>query len=163
LHISLIAVIGILLLQWTGSIPAGSVGGSMTVGLAYIAGALAVGIHDAWRNRRGVLGWIVNLVVSVFSSFVTAPVGGLVVALLLSDGSRSLAASGGPRFSISLACGMLIAVLGSWGALWVVNRLRAGRGHDHSQSASGGGKAAKPGQWMLYASLATLFGLALLL
>jgi hypothetical protein len=162
LQISLIAVIGILLLQWTGSIPAGSVGGSMMVGLAYTAGALAVGIHEAWTNKRGALGWIVNIVVSFFSSFVTAPVGGLVVVLLLSDGSRSLAAAGGPRFSVSLACGMLFAVLGSWGALWVVNRLRAGRSHDRAHSASAG-KETTPGQWVLYASLATLFGLALLL
>lgn len=123
-YIVLIAVIGILLLQWTGSIPLASVGGSMTIGLAFIAAALAVGIHEAWTKRRGVLGWIVNIVVSCVGAFVAAPIVGMVIGILLSDGSRSLAATGGPRFSVALAGGMLVTLLGSWGALWVVNRWR---------------------------------------
>lgn len=53
-----------------------------------------------------------------------APIGGMVLALLLSDGSQSLAASGGARFSIALAGGMLVTLLGAWGALWIVNRWR---------------------------------------
>jgi biotin transporter BioY len=55
-YIVLFAVIGILLLQWTGSIPLSSVGGSMTIGLTFLIGALAVGIHEAWTKKRGVLG-----------------------------------------------------------------------------------------------------------
>ncbi|MCZ7641726.1 MAG: hypothetical protein M5U33_01825 [Pseudorhodoplanes sp.] len=39
-YIALIAVIGILLLQSTGSIPLASVGGSLTIGLVFIAAAL---------------------------------------------------------------------------------------------------------------------------
>ncbi len=123
-YIALIAVIGILLLQMTGSIPLASVGGSMTIGLAYIVAALAVGIHEAWTKRRGVLGWIVNVLVSFVGAFVAAPLGGMIIAILLSDGSRSLAATGGPRFSVALAGGMLVTLLGSWGALWIVNRWR---------------------------------------
>ena len=124
IYIALIAVIGILLLQTTGSIPLASVGGSMTIGLTFLAAALAVGIHEAWTRRRGVLGWIVNIVVSFVGAFVTAPIGGMVLGILLSDGSRSLAAAGGPRFSVALVGGMLITLLGSWGALWIVNRWR---------------------------------------
>jgi hypothetical protein len=124
MYIALIAVIGILLLQWTGSIPLASVGGSMTIGLAFLAAALAVGVHEAWTKKRGVLGWIVNIVVSFVGAFVAAPIGGTVIGILLSDGSRSLAATGGPRFSVALAGGMLITLLGSWGALWIVNRWR---------------------------------------
>ena len=123
-YIALVAVIGILLLQTTGSIPLASVGGSMTIGLTFLAAALAVGIHEAWTRRRGVLGWIVNIVVSFVGAFVTAPIGGMVLGILLSDGSRSLAAAGGPRFSVALVGGMLITLLGSWGALWIVNRWR---------------------------------------
>jgi hypothetical protein len=123
-YIALIAVIGILLLQWTGSIPLASVGGSLTIGLAYLVAALAVGIHEAWTKKRGVLGWIVNIVVSLAGAFVAAPLGGMAMGILLSDGSRSLAASGGLRFSVALAGGMLITLLGSWGALWIVNRWR---------------------------------------
>lgn len=124
LYITLTSVVGILLLQMTGSIPRGSVGGSMTIGFAYLAAALAVGLHEAWTQRRGVLGWIVNVVVSFLGVFVAAPIGGMVIALLLSDGSGSLAAAGGPRFSIALAGGMLVTVLVAWGALWLVNRMR---------------------------------------
>jgi hypothetical protein len=98
MYIALIAVIGILLLQLTGSIPLASVGGSMTIGLAFLAAALAVGIHEAWTNKRGVLGWIVNIVDSFVGALVAAPIGGMVIGILLSDGSRSLAATGGPRF-----------------------------------------------------------------
>jgi hypothetical protein len=123
-YIAVIAVIGILLLQLTGSIPLASVGGSMTIGLAYIVAALTVGIHEAWTKRRGVLGWAVNLVVSFVGVLVAAPLGGMVLALLLSDGSRSLAAAGGLRFSVVLVGGMLVALLGAWGALWIVNRWR---------------------------------------
>jgi hypothetical protein len=124
MYIALIAVIGILLLQWTGSIPLASVGGSMTIGLAYLAAAFAVGIHEAWTNRRGVLGWIVNIVVSLVGAFIATPIGGMIIALLIGNGSQSLAAAGGIRFSIALAGGMLVTLFGAWGALWLVNRLR---------------------------------------
>ena len=125
-YIALIAVIGILLLQWTGSIPQGSVGGSMTIGFAYIAAALAVGIHEAWTQKRGVLGWIVNIVVSFVGVFVAAPLGGMVMAMILSPfmDKSSLAATGGPVMSVGLVGGMLVALLGSWGALQIVNRWR---------------------------------------
>ena len=125
--IALIAVIGILLLQWTATIPLASVGGSMTIGLALIIAALAVGIHEAWTKKRGVLGWIVNIVVSFAGIFVAAPLGGMLIAILLSpfsDGSRSLAASGGPVLSVALASMMVVALMAAWGALWIVNRWR---------------------------------------
>ena len=123
-YIVLIAVVGIVLLQASGSIPLASVGGSMTIGLAFIVAALALGIHEAWTKKRGVLGWLVNIVVAFVGAFVAAPVGGMAAAMLVSDGSRSLAATGGPRFSVALAGAMLVTLLGSWGALWIVNRWR---------------------------------------
>lgn len=126
-YIVLIAVIGILLLQLTGSIPLDSVGGSMVIALAFFAAALAVAIHEAWTKKRGVLGWIVNIVVSFVGVFLAAPPGGMVVVMILSlfmDGSGSLAATGGPLASVALAGIMVVTLLGSWGALWIVNRWR---------------------------------------
>jgi hypothetical protein len=126
-YIALIAVIGILLLQWTGSIPLASVGGSLTIGFAYIVAALAVGIHEAWTKKRGVLGWVVNIVVSFVGVFLAAQLGGMVIVMLLSpfmDGSSSLAKAGGLVMSVALASGMLVSLLGAWGALWIVNRWR---------------------------------------
>ncbi len=124
IYIAPIAVIGILLVQSSGAIPLASVGGSMTIGLAFIVAALAVGIHEAWTNKRGVLGWIVNIVVSFVGAFVAAPLGGMIIGILLSDGAQPLAATGGPRFSVALAGGMLVTLLGAWGALSIVNRWR---------------------------------------
>jgi hypothetical protein len=125
-YIVLIAVIGILLLQWSDSIPLASVGGPMTIGLAVLAAVPAVGIHEAWTKRRGVLGWIVNIVVSLVGAYLIAPLGGVVIVIMLSPfmDRSSLAATGGPVMSVALAGMMAVALLGAWGALWIVNRWR---------------------------------------
>jgi hypothetical protein len=126
MYIGLIAVVGILLLQWTGSIPRSSVGGSMTIGLALLAAAPAVGIHEAWTKKRGVLGWIVNIVVSFVGVFLVAPVGSMVIVMILSPfmDKPSLAATGGTVLSVALAGQMVVTLLGSWVALRIVNRWR---------------------------------------
>jgi hypothetical protein len=126
-YIVLTAVIGILLLQSGGAIPLDSVGGAMVIAMAVLGGALAVGIHEAWTKKRRVLGWIVNIVVSLVGALLVAPLGGMVMVMLLvpfMDGASSLAAAGGPQMSIALAGQMAITLLGSWGALWIVNRWR---------------------------------------
>src|SRR5215470_14534329 len=99
-YIVAIAVIGILLLHGTGAIPLDSVGGAMVIAAAVLGGTLAVAIHEAWTKKRGVLGWIVNIVVSFVGAFLVAPLGGMVMVILLSpfmDGSTTLAAAGGPQ------------------------------------------------------------------
>lgn len=126
-YITLIAVIGILILQWSGSIPLASVGGSLVIATAYFTAAAAVGVHEAWAQRRGVIGWIVNIIVVFVGTFLAAQLGGLVMVMLLSlvanlDGS--LAKTGGPVMSIALVGGMIATILGSWGALRIVSRWR---------------------------------------
>jgi len=126
-YIALIAVIGILLLQSSGAIPPDSVGGALVIALAVFLGALAVGIHEAWTKRRGVLGWIVNIVVAPAGAFLVAPFGGMAVAMLLwpfMNGATSLATAGPAVMALALAGTMSVALLGSWGALWVLNRWR---------------------------------------
>src|SRR5581483_3267558 len=125
--IALIAVIGILLFQASGAIPLASVGGPLTIGAAFIAAALAVGIHEAWTQKRGALGWIVNIAVSFAGALVGAQAGGFVIVMLFGltgtmDGS--IAKTGGLAMSFALAGGMLATLMGAWGALWVVNRWR---------------------------------------
>jgi len=125
--IALIAVIGILLFQASGAIPLASVGGPLTIGAAFIAAALAVGIHEAWTQKRGALGWIVNIAVSFAGALVGAQAGGFVIVMLFGltgtmDGS--IAKTGGLAMSFALAGGMLATLAGAWGALWVVNRWR---------------------------------------
>ena len=129
-YIVLIAVIGLLLLQLSGAVPLSSVGGPITIALAFFGGALAVGIHEAWTKKRGVIGWIVNIVVSLVGAFLAAQIGGMVMVIILMLMSPlvqlggSVAAMGGPLLYISLAFVMVVTLLGTSGALWVVNRLR---------------------------------------
>jgi hypothetical protein len=126
-YIIVIAVIGILLLQMTGSIPLSSVGGSLTIGFVFIAAALAVGIHEAWTNKRGVLGWIVNIVVSFVGALVGAQLGGFVIVMLLGltrTMDTSIAKTGGLATSFALAAGVVATLMGAWSALWIVNRWR---------------------------------------
>jgi hypothetical protein len=125
--LTLLAVAGILLLQWSGSIPAASVGGPLVIALAFLAVALAVAVHEAWTMQRGVLGWIVNIPVALIGAFIAAQVGGFLMVLALGsvvtlDGS--LAETGGAAMSVALAGGMVATILGSWGALQLVNRWR---------------------------------------
>ncbi len=125
-YISLVAVVGILLLRALDAIPLSSVGGSLTIGLALLAAAPAVGIHEAWTKKRGVLGWVVNIVVSFLGALLLAPVGGMILAFGLTpfvDGT-SIAASGSPLMDVALAGMMGVVLLGAWGALWIVNRWR---------------------------------------
>jgi hypothetical protein len=136
IYIAAIAVIGIVLLQASGAVPQASVGGPLTLALAFFAAVLAVAIHEAWTKRRGVLGWIVNVVLSFVGAFVAVEVGNIVMELLLvalsatgllaamGGMSGSLASTGGPLLYLMLAAMMLWTILGSWLALKVVNRWR---------------------------------------
>ena len=87
-------------------------------------------------EETGVLGWIVNIVVSFVGAFLAAEVGDIVIVpilmlldltgLLAATGNLkgSLAATGGPLLYVSLAGMMLLTLLGSWVALRIVNRWR---------------------------------------
>lgn len=121
-----VAVIGVVLLQLSGAIPLSSVGGAMAIAMAVLVAALAVGVQEALVNKRGVLGWIVNIVVSLVGAFLAAPLAGFVMVMLLSPfmNGSSLAAAGGPQMAAALAGQMIISLLGSWAALWLVNRWR---------------------------------------
>jgi hypothetical protein len=123
-YIVLIAVIGILLLHASGAVEPTDV--AIGYGFVALAAAPAVGIHEAWTKRRGVIGWIVNLVVSFVGPVLFAPIGGLVVVLLLSPfmDKPSLAATGGAVMYVAAAGIMIVTLLSAWVALWIVNRLR---------------------------------------
>lgn len=124
--IAALAIVGILLLQISGAIPVASVGGPVVIGSSYFAAGLAVGVHEAWTNRRGPLGWIVNLLLTFLGVLLAAPIGGAALAMLLTplSGGRSLAAQGGPLMALALAGGMAVALASAWGVLWLVNRWR---------------------------------------
>ena len=126
--IVLIAVIGIVVLQMTGAIPMDAVGAGLLIAAATFAAALAIAVHEAWTKQRGVLGWIVNNVISFVGAFLAAQFGAPLVAIPLlmfaGGGSSSLAAAGGGVMYVALALMMVVTVAGSSGALWLVNRWR---------------------------------------
>jgi hypothetical protein len=124
-----IAVIAILLLQFSGAVPQSSVGGPMTLAIVFLGATVAVGMHEAWTMRRGALGWIVSIVVAFVGGFVAAEFGNLIFEPMLmllaqQNAGRSLAAAGGPMLYVSLAAMMLLMLFGSWLALKVVSRWR---------------------------------------
>ena len=126
IYVVLASTLAVLLLQATGAIPLSSVGGPMMIALAVFCGALAIAVQEVLTRRRGVGGWILNIVVSFGAAFLAAPVAGFVMVLLLSPfaSGSSLAASGGVVFSISLAGTMIITLLGSSAALSLMSRWR---------------------------------------
>lgn len=125
-YIVVAAIIGILILNETGAIPMSSVGGSMVIGLAYLGGVTAVGVHDAWTRRRGCLGWIVSIVVAHAAAILLAPISGMVVVLVLSPfmTASSLNETGGGVMAAGLAGGMAVTVLIAWGTLRFLDRWR---------------------------------------
>ena len=126
IYILTASIAALLLLQASGAIPPSSVGGPMMIALIVFAGALAVAIHEAWTRKRGVFGWVLNIVLVFVGAFAAAPIAGFLMVLLLSPfaNGSSLAAAGGAVTAISLAGTMAIALLGSWGALQLANRWR---------------------------------------
>jgi hypothetical protein len=126
-YIAPIAVIGILLLQFSGAVPQASVGGAMTLALGYCIAAVAVGIQEAWVKGRGVLGWLLSIVVAFIGGILIGGMIGsfvldLVMTLVSFEGS--LAASGHPLLYVMLAVQMLFVTFGAWLALRLVDRWR---------------------------------------
>jgi hypothetical protein len=108
----------LLILDVTGMLQ-GSVGGSMTVFMVLMIAALVVGIVDAWSMRRGVLGWIVSILVAL----VGAIIGGLASGMVM-DTVLSLIRFEGRPGQIFGIVGVIITLTGSWLALGLVNRFR---------------------------------------
>lgn len=124
--IALIAVTTFLLLVLSSAMSQSSVGGPLNIMLILLLAMLAVGISEAWSMKRGAPGWIVNIVVSVVAGFLAASVFGVTMESILPSLNLegSLASSGGPLIYVTLAAMTAIVVLGSRGALGIVNRFR---------------------------------------
>ena len=127
--IILLAVAASLLVAVFG--PTSSVGGPMTVMFVLFFAMLTVGIYEAVSNRRGPLGWVVNIVLAVIGGFVAAIVVGTTVMeplILLSSlvfpMTGSLVSTGHPLLYVLSAAMAVLTVLGSWFAIRIVNRFR---------------------------------------
>ncbi len=124
--ITLLTVAIVLLLELSGAIPKSSVGGPLTEMFILVLATWVAGCYEAWVNRRGVLGWIVSVVVSVVGGFLAMDFGGAIMEAVISrfQPEGSLASSHHPLLYVSLAGMAVITLLGSWLALQVVDRLR---------------------------------------
>ena len=122
--IALLAVLAMILQGLIGT--TSSVGGPLTIMLILFLAMLAVGIYEAWSEKRSALGWIVNIVAAVIGGFVAASFGSLAMEMLLPylQLEGSLASSQHPLLYISLAGMAILIVLGSWSTLQIVNRFR---------------------------------------
>lgn len=124
--ITLIAVIAILLLELTDALPKSSVGGPMTMMMIVFLAVLALGLYEAWSQKRGVVGWIVSIVASVVGGFLGAVVASSILGTILSylNLGVPLVETQHPVRYIASAGMMLLALLGSWIALQIANRFR---------------------------------------
>jgi hypothetical protein len=124
--IILIAVITILLLELSDALPKSSVGGPMAMLMIFFIAVLALGVYEAWSQKRGVVGWIVSIAASVVGGFLGSAVASMFLGTILSHLNLGgpLAASQHPMRYIGSAGMMLLALLGSWIALQIANRYR---------------------------------------
>jgi hypothetical protein len=122
--IALLTVIALFLFAAFGT--KSSVGGPITMTLILVVAMLAVGLYEAWLNRRGVLGWLVNIPASIVGGLVSAFFAAelLEVMMLLVPIQGSLAASQHPMLYITLAAQAILTLLGTWFALQWLNRYR---------------------------------------
>lgn len=122
--ITLLAVAAMLLLEVFG--PTSSVGGSMSFMLVFVVVTLAVPIYEAWSNRRGAIGWIVNLFVSILGGLTAIAVIGMAMETILPHLhlEGALASSQHPLKYVVVAVIAILMVAGSWIPLQIVNRLR---------------------------------------
>lgn len=91
----------------------------------YLGVTGAVGIYEAFKKKRGAIGWIVNIVTSV----VGGSIGGLVLGIAVGSAAGVVAKRLGPGWeeldaTLGLLATIIGLVLGSWLALRILNRFR---------------------------------------
>ena len=98
----------------------------LTLLLVFVAVLLAVAIYEAWSNRRGAVGWIVNVVAAAFGGLLAvAFIGmGMDATLPYLQFEGSLASSQNPLEYVVVALIAIVMVLGSWIPLRILNRRR---------------------------------------
>ncbi|MCK1654043.1 hypothetical protein IVA88_21750 [Bradyrhizobium sp. 149] len=93
--------------------------------LIFVLVVLAVAIYEAWSNKRGALGGIINVLAAAFGGLVAVALIGMAMQAMLPylhlEGSL---ASSQHALKYILVAAIAIVVLGSWMPLWAVNRFR---------------------------------------
>ncbi len=124
--ITLVALLVVTLALFSGALSTSSVGGAMTLFLVYLLAALAVGIDDARRYRRGTLGWIVSVVVAVAGGVLGAGFGAMLIesAIKVLQFEGRLVDTQGPLLFAGLYGQLLLSIFGAWFMLKIINGFR---------------------------------------
>lgn len=124
--ITLVALLVVTLALFSGALSTSSVGGAMTLFLVYLLAALAVGIDDARRYRRGTLGWIVSVVVAVAGGVLGAGFGAMLIesAIKVLQFEGRLVDTQGPLLFAGLYGQLLVSIGGAWFMLKIINGFR---------------------------------------
>ena len=122
--ITLTAVVAMLLVGLLGS--ESSVGGPMTLVLVAFLIMLAVGICEAWSNKRSPAGWVLNIVLSVIGGIIAVSLTGMAMEEIITQihFEGRLASSHHPMRYIAEVAMAVFTVLGSWIPLQIANRFR---------------------------------------
>jgi hypothetical protein len=109
--------------------PKSSVGGPLTDLLVAFLIMLAVGIYESWSEKRGPLGWIMNIVLALIGGFVAVSLMGMAMDTMLAlVHFQGRLASSNWMYAVS-AIMAILTVLGSWIPLEIINRLTARFAH----------------------------------
>jgi uncharacterized membrane protein YeaQ/YmgE (transglycosylase-associated protein family) len=85
---------------------------------------LAVGIYEAWSNKRGPLGWIANIVLAVVGGLVALSLMGMAMETIMTaiHFEGKLATSHHPLRYFADVAMPVCTVLGSWIAVNIIHR-----------------------------------------
>jgi hypothetical protein len=97
----------------------------LLMAVMYLGVTGAVGIYEAWKKKRGAVGWIVNIV----ASLVGGTIGGFVLGSAVMLPAAALGQQLGPNWAeldalLGLPATIIGLVLGSWMTLRIINRFR---------------------------------------
>ena len=122
--IIVIAVMAMVLIDLGDALPKSSVGGPMTMMMIVMLAVLALGVYDAWSQKRGVGGWVKSIFAAVVGGFIGSSVASAILGTILSylNLGVPLVESQHPLRYIASAGMMLLAMLGAWLALQFVGR-----------------------------------------
>lgn len=116
--ITLATASSLVLLDYLGMMK-GSVGGAFVVMFVMIIAALVIGMYEAWSMRRGVLGWLLSILIAI----VGCMLGGLVSTTAIEATLAALRFEGRPGALFGFVS-VIITLSGAWLTLWLAGRFR---------------------------------------
>ena len=90
------------------------------IGLALLFVVMgSIGLFEAWKKKRTLLGWVVSYLIAFAGG-----VAGFLLFIGVEIQFANLLKRDGPPPDSMIAVSFVVAILMSWGALWIANRFR---------------------------------------